>query len=118
GYDVADFRTVDPRYGTNRDLERLFRDEKFRDTFQGPGTEYGHSFFDPEGKGDILRFLKHYREHLNATREYGVISVPSGNHDLARLNCGRSRRDLKLAFAFLWTLPGPPCLYAGDEIGM
>ncbi len=96
----------------------LFREEAARDSFGNGGGKLGHSYFDAEGKGDVTRFLCHFESHLAAVRGRGYISVPTGNHDLTRLNCGRSVRDLKVAFAFLWTLPGVPYLYMGDEIGM
>ncbi|WP_269537157.1 alpha-amylase family glycosyl hydrolase [Cerasicoccus fimbriatus] len=96
----------------------LFRDEKKRDCFLTPGTRYGHSFFDREGKGDITRFLTHYIEHFTETRDFGYISLPTGNHDLTRISCHRTIEELKVIYAFLWTMPGIPYLYYGDEIGM
>ncbi|WFB35350.1 alpha-amylase family glycosyl hydrolase [Kiritimatiellota bacterium B12222] len=96
----------------------LFRDEQKRDSFDTPGTEYGHSFFDREGLGDICRFLRHYVDHFEATREQGYISLPTGNHDLSRIRCHRSQAELKVIYAFLWSMPGIPYLYYGDEIGM
>ncbi len=96
----------------------LFRDEQNRDSFDTPGATNGHSFFDREGKGDISRFLGHYLEHFEATREKGYISLPTGNHDLTRIRCHRSIADLKVIYAFLWSMPGIPYLYYGDEIGM
>jgi glycosidase len=95
----------------------LFREEKERDVF-APRADYGTSFFDPSGRGDIRRFLDVFTEHYEATRQTGYISLPSGNHDISRLSLGRDRRDLEVAFAFLLTMPGVPYLYYGDEIGM
>ncbi|WFB36153.1 alpha-amylase family glycosyl hydrolase [Kiritimatiellota bacterium B12222] len=96
----------------------LFRDEHKRDGFGTPGTLYGDSFFDRSGKGDVTRFLRHYTEHFEATRELGYISLPTGNHDLTRVRCHRSMAELKVIYAFLWSMPGIPYLYYGDEIGM
>ncbi|WOO43606.1 alpha-amylase family glycosyl hydrolase [Rubellicoccus peritrichatus] len=96
----------------------LFRDERKRDGFLTPGTPYSHSFFDREGKGDITRFLRHFTEHFEATRDFGYISIPTGNHDLTRIRCHRTIGELKVAYAFLWSMPGVPYLYYGDEIGM
>ena len=97
----------------------LFRNEKRRDVFDTrTAAEYGHSFFDRSGQGNIAEFLDVYLEHYKATRELGYISVPSGNHDLGRLATDRSTRELEVAFAFLMTLPGIPYIYMGDEIGM
>lgn len=96
----------------------LFRDEKKRDCFLTPGTKYSHSFFDRDGKGDITRFLRHYVEHYEATRDIGYISLPTGNHDLSRICYHRSQEELEVIYAFLWSMPGVPYLYWGDEIGM
>ncbi|MNO19933.1 Cyclomaltodextrinase [compost metagenome] len=42
------------------------------------------------------------------------------SHDTVRFLtlCGGDIRRLKLAFLFLMTFPGTPCIYYGDEIGM
>lgn len=78
----------------------------------------GNSYFRSAGLGDIDNFLEEYLDHYNATKEKGYISIPSGNHDLPRLAKGRSFADLKVAYAFLLTMPGIPFIYYGDEIGM
>jgi glycosidase len=94
----------------------LFRAEPERDLFRHfDGLE--HSFFDPAGRGNIRTFLDHYLPQLRTTREHGYIAVPTGNHDISRLSRHRAPADLRVAFVFLFTLPGVPYLYAGDEIG-
>ena len=77
-----------------------------------------HPFFSKSGKGDITAFLDTYSAMLASTEGKGLICIPSGNHDMRRLACGRDMRDLKICFAFLLTMPGAPFLYYGDEIGM
>lgn len=95
----------------------LFRTELERDVFgMAPGK--GYSYFDADGRGDIARFLDIYLAQRKDTRHLGYISVPTGNHDVSRLSCGRSPDELKVAFTLLFTLPGIPCIYYGDEIGM
>ncbi|MFA4943191.1 MAG: alpha-amylase family glycosyl hydrolase [Lentisphaeria bacterium] len=94
----------------------LFRAEKER--FAWPCPEPGHSFFDRQGKGDITAFLKHYLDAYRKTRDLGYISLPTGNHDITRLNLDRDVAELKAAMAFLLTMPGIPTIYYGDEIGM
>ena len=71
-----------------------------------------------EGTG-ILGFLKPYLEQSANTNGKGLISVPSGNHDIKRPRSdGRTLDDLKVVFTFLLTWPGVPFIYYGDEIGM
>lgn len=95
----------------------LFRNEPFRDCFGGAEI-YGPSYFDAPGEGDLAEFLGPWLEHYSATKDLGCISIPSGNHDIVRLASGRSQADLKVAFAFLLTIPGVAYIYNGDEIGM
>jgi maltose alpha-D-glucosyltransferase/alpha-amylase len=53
-----------------------------------------------------------------ATKNDGFISIISGNHDTPRVGYKLSPRELSLFYAMLFTLPGVPFLYYGDEIGM
>ena len=92
----------------------LFRAERGRDIYDNDG----HSFFDRAGQGDILKFLNPYLEQYTRTRRQGMISIPSGNHDIPRINQCRDLQDLKVIYAFLLTMPGVPAVYYGDEIGM
>jgi glycosidase len=79
----------------------------------------GHSFFEPGGRGNIRRFLDEYEPWLRSARGKGLMSLVSGNHDMTpRLSRGRTMDDLELCFLFLLTMPGLPCIYYGDEIGM
>jgi cyclomaltodextrinase len=43
-----------------------------------------------------------------------------GSHDTPRIRtlCGDDVRSIELAFLLLFSLPGAPCIYYGDEIGM
>ncbi|MDP9250056.1 MAG: alpha-amylase family glycosyl hydrolase, partial [Chloroflexota bacterium] len=43
-----------------------------------------------------------------------------GSHDTPRIRtlCGGDARSVELAFLLLFSLPGAPCIYYGDEIGM
>ena len=81
-------------------------------------TRTGPSFFSRAGTGDATAFLAEYQGFLEAVRGRGLIVLPTGNHDLPRLRHGRSPREVELAFACLLTLPGLPCIYYGDEIGL
>ena len=53
-----------------------------------------------------------------ATKENGIISIITGNHDTPRISHGLDAKETALAFAMIFTMPGAPFLYYGDEIGM
>jgi len=76
------------------------------------------SFFHRSGKGDIRNFLSVFQKLRQEAAGKGHVCVPSGNHDFARIAKDLSQEELKVAFAFLLTLPGIPFVYYGDEIGM
>ena len=92
----------------------------FRKSGRGWGTDpYGFSFFDPAGLGNIKEFTDDFTRRYNATHQAGYLCIYSGNHDTSpRLGRSRTTQDLKVAFAFLLTVPGVPKIYYGDEIGM
>jgi maltose alpha-D-glucosyltransferase/alpha-amylase len=75
-------------------------------------------FFERSGEGDIRLFLDNYLKHYTATAGRGFISLPTGNHDFQRPRRGRDLADLRVLYAMLFTMPGTPFLYYGDEIGM
>ncbi len=75
-------------------------------------------FFSSRGKGDVSEFVKKYTENYEKSERKGLICIPSGNHDMDRLSRSLHGDELKIAFAFLLTMPGAPFIYYGDEIGM
>ena len=77
-----------------------------------------HSFFKKDGHGDITRFLEDYLPKYETTKDLGYCSFITCNHDTIRPRFNLDESELKLAYAFLFTLPGVPFLYYGDEIGM
>ncbi len=52
------------------------------------------------------------------TKNKGFMCLPSGNHDMSRLAGALDEDEIKLAFAFIMSMPGVPFVYYGDEIGM
>ncbi len=82
------------------------------------GYSEGHSFFDQQGQGNIKNFLDSYMEQYSATKSMGYIVIPFGNHDNARINVRRTRKELEMINAFGITMPGIPFIYYGNEIGM
>lgn len=75
-------------------------------------------FFSDRGKGDAAEFVKKYLDNYQKSNHKGLICIPSGNHDMDRLARSIHGDNLKIAFAFLLSMPGAPFLYYGDEIGM
>ena len=75
-------------------------------------------YFKREGKGNIAEFINTYVENYNKTNGKGLICIPSGNHDMTRIKEKLDDEEVKIAFAFLLSMPGAPFIYYGDEIGM
>jgi glycosidase len=68
---------------------------------------------------NLAEFAKRLRDAFPKDR-FGVPMNLLGSHDtirLATLPCSNLQR-VKLALAILFFLPGAPCVYYGDEIGM
>ncbi len=76
------------------------------------------SFFSKNGKGDITLFTNEYLKKYNGSKDYGYISIITCNHDTERMSWHFDETELKLAYAMIFTMPGLPFLYYGDEIGM
>ena len=66
----------------------------------------------------MTAFLKEYIDWYEDTKDKGYISLITCNHDTVRPRFNMDFSELKLCYAFLFTLPGVPFLYYGDEIGM
>lgn len=82
-------------------------------------TEGGdHSYFLKDSGGDIRRFLQDYLPKYDQSKQSGYISIITCNHDTPRPARTLSAEELKLAYAFILTMPGVPFIYYGDEIGM
>lgn len=75
-------------------------------------------YFSKEEKGDISEFVKTYKKMQEAVNGNGLCCIPSGNHDMKRMRHTLDEEEMKIAFAFLLTMPGCPYIYYGDEIGM
>ncbi len=75
-------------------------------------------FFSSRGKGDVSAFVEKYLENYEKSEKKGLICIPSGNHDMDRLSRSIHGDELKVAFAFILSMPGAPFIYYGDEIGL
>lgn len=93
----------------------LFRYEKGRNTTE---SFLGNSYFSKNGNGDISEYLGVLLHDLETIKKHGYIGHITGNHDIPRLAYRRTQSEIKCALAFLFTMPGVPFVYYGDEIGM
>lgn len=75
-------------------------------------------YFSKRGKGSAEDFVAVYKQSMRLTDGKGLICIPSGNHDMDRLSRYLDEDELRVAFAFLLSMPGAPFIYYGDEIGM
>jgi glycosidase len=76
------------------------------------------AFFEQAGHGNIEEFVGNYLKHYQATKARGYISLPTSNHDMPRPTWGRDIAEVRTILTMLLTMPGVPCIYYGDEIGM
>ncbi len=104
----------------NKCMTKLFRYEHFNSlaTVSGRILPHGESYFRKEGLGSFDDFLEEYMPFYDATKDIGYMSFITSNHDIKRWSLGRDTEDLKIAYAFVMTMPGVPINYYGDEIGM
>ncbi len=77
------------------------------------------SYFNADSGTTIAAFLDQYEPQLrDAERLGGTFNFITCNHDTARVAPRLSEREIALAYCTLFTLPGTPFVYYGDEIGM
>ena len=88
------------------------------DAFYAHKDAEDHSYFKKDAGGNVNRFLDQYLTWYEDTKDLGYISLLTCNHDTVRPSFNLDENELKLAYAFLFTFPGVPFLYYGDEIGM
>ncbi|WP_431803380.1 alpha-amylase family glycosyl hydrolase [Halobacillus andaensis] len=81
-------------------------------------TGEDNSYFSKQGNGDINQFLADYLPMYELIKEKGYANMITCNHDTARLSKSLDENETKLAYAFIFTMPGMPFLYYGDEIGI
>ena len=75
-------------------------------------------YFSSRAKGNIYDFVESYKENCEKTAGKGLMCMFSGNHDVDRLARHLHGEELKVAFAFILSMPGAPFIYYGDEVGM
>ena len=76
-------------------------------------------YFASKGEGNLDIFWENYLNNRETTQDSGgMISLISGNHDMDRIARTLTIDELRIAFAFLLSMPGVPFIYYGDELGM
>ena len=81
-------------------------------------TGRDNSFFKKSSGRSMRDFLDEYLPKYEAVKDKGLYCLITGNHDMIRAAYNLDETELKLAYAFLLTMPGAPFIYYGDEIGM
>lgn len=76
------------------------------------------AFFNKNGQGNIRAFTDEYVPNYLETKDNGYISFITCNHDTPRMTAYLDEEAIKIGYATIFTLPGVPFLYYGDEIGM
>jgi maltose alpha-D-glucosyltransferase/alpha-amylase len=75
-----------------------------------------NSYFKLESDADITGFLQDFP--YEEWKDLGLRCLITGNHDTKRCSFNLNDAERRLAYAFIFTMPGAPFLYYGDEIGM
>ena len=77
-----------------------------------------NSYFRADATRDITSFLKDYLPQYEKSKDLGLWCFLTCNHDTKRPSLVLDDAERRLAYAFIFTMPGAPFLYYGDEIGM
>ena len=109
-----------PWGGTKYSLanKATFRAEEYEPHTDRLKSASPRSFFSRDSSGNSRDFMDELEELLAYDGGTARFSIITGNHDEVRLRRQRTIDEIKVAFACIFTLPGRPFLYYGDEIGM
>ncbi len=105
GYDVRDFRLIAPRYGTNKDFDRLVDEAARRGIrvcldFVAPHTSIDHPWFIESAKADPNPYTNRYLWSSN------IYSSPRGHSGKPMESVrGYSERAGAFARSFFWCQP-------------
>ena len=77
-----------------------------------------NSYFRADATRDITAFVEDYVPQYEKSKDLGLWCFITCNHDTKRPSLLLSDAERRLAYAFIFTMPGAPFLYYGDEIGM
>lgn len=81
-------------------------------------TDKPSPIFKKDSKRCIDEFLDDYLYKYEKIKDSGKYCLITGNHDIQRISYYLDESERKLLFAFVFTMPGAPFIYYGDEIGM
>ena len=132
-YDTADYRNVDPAFGTNTDFERLTREAALRGIRVVVDASFNHTgrdslYFDRFAKhpgvgalegGEVRTdspFADWYHLDPNPADPDDRYRGWTGVRDLPELNEARRRYLLAVLMQVAW--PGAPTVFYGDEVGV
>ncbi len=90
----------------------------FDETPDGEVISPNGGYFAAHSGSDVSRFLNDYLEKYEDTRDLGLYCFITCNHDMLRPTAGLSNEELRLAYAWIYTMPGAPFLYFGDELAL
>jgi len=82
------------------------------------GNDVNRCYVAKGAPGDISDFVSDFIPKYESTHKDGYISFITCNHDTPRLTRYLDESEIRLAYALIFTMPGVPFLYYGDEIGM
>ena len=111
GFDM-DFYLTGPTEGFNA----MVRDYKSDST--GRVLTENKAYFVKDSTRDVQEFLADYLPTYEATRNKGLWCLLTCNHDTLRPSAALTSKELALVYGWIFTMPGAPYLYYGDEIGM
>ena len=102
--------------GTHNGYDWLMR--CYDGTMDSRPHNIGKAYFCRDSGTGIDKFLDDWLPSYKATRKDGLYCLLTCNHDTIRPAVGLTTDELRIAYAMLFTMPGAPFLYYGDEIGM
>ena len=90
----------------------------FDETPDGEVITANGGYFAKNSGSDVIRFLNDYVDKYEETKDKGLYCFITCNHDMLRPTAGLSEDELRLAYAWIYTMPGAPFLYFGDELAL
>ena len=90
----------------------------FDETPDGQVITANGGYFAKHSGSDAIRFLDDYVDKYEATKDKGLYCFITCNHDMLRPTAGLTEDECRMAYAWIYTMPGAPFLYYGDELGM